>query len=621
MVRGFGVFFVLAPLVCFGFVGSAAAQDDTADTEGFATGFHIVRPGENLRRITESYLGSQDLWRRNLDLNPTIVDPDFLLPGQRLQVLLRPEDAVPSAQVVSVSGNVEERPDPIAWTRAQRQDLIVESDGVRTFDQSSTALRFHDGTSLVLTEDSIVFLKVAGRTLRGIETRSVEIVEGQADLARVETGETPPEIEIVIGDARARPKAGPTGASEARLRKSGSGAAQLMIYEGASQVEAGGKSVAVAEGMGTSVPEGAPPLPPEKLLPRAVLSSPARNGSVEVGRLQFSWQPVEGAAGYTVEVCSDAACEALVARAVGLTSTSWAAELLPVGDHQWRVTAVSPSGLDGYPAATQPFTVAPERAEFDPPAATFSISGIAVEPLREGASGTLYAPSARVRAEVEDPSGVASWRPVIDGEPAEKDDLRGRWSHGSHTVTVVAEDELGNRGAEARSLSFAVDAEAPELRWRVGGPELLTETLGKEALELRESRWWLRKAARRNARRARKNRPPLWTLVSWSNERVEGPRTLERRALIRGLYRDYSGVRLTGEAPSVLLLAPGILGAGSPGEAEVGRFLFLQAVDAGAGVEELTVTTTGSPSAGYELRARSRDRLGNASSASWVFSR
>lgn len=619
MLRSVGVSFWLALAVVFGLTCPVAAQDSAAVPDVYSTGFHIVRPGENLRRITESYLGSQELWQRNWALNPTIKNPHFLLPGERLQVLLQHRDAVPSAQVVSVSGTVEERPDPNAWTPAQRQDLIVESDGVRTFEQSSTALRFHDGTSLVLTEDSIVFLKVAGRTLRGIETRSVEIVEGQADLASAEVTEAMPEIEIVIGEATAKPRPDPEGVTEARLRKSVSGVAQLMIFEGESQVEAAGKTVSVAEGMGVSVPEGAPPLPPEKLLSRATLSAPEPNGTVAVGRLEFSWEPVEGATGYTVEVCSDPSCEALVVRAVGVTSTNWEARQLPVGDLQWRVTAVSPSGLDGYPA-TQPFSVVPERAEFEPPIATFSISGLSVERSQDGTSSTFYAPSARVLVEVEDPSGVASWQPVIDGEPAEKEDLEGGWSHGSHTVAVVSEDELGNRVQGRQSVSFAVDAEAPELSWRIGGEELLTEFFGDKGLELRESRWWLEKAARRNARRVRKNRPPVWTLVGWGNERVDRSGTLESEALIRGLYRDYRGLRLTGEAPGVLILAPGILDRSVDGGPRAGDFLFLWAVDGWAGVEDLTVMTVGSPSTGFELRARTRDRLGNVSSASWDFS-
>ena len=89
--------------------------------EGYQTGYHIVRPGENLRRISDDYLGSQELWEVNWRLNPEVTNPDFLLPGQRLLVLVKPQDSVPSAQVVSLAGRVEGRPVPIGWNPARRR--------------------------------------------------------------------------------------------------------------------------------------------------------------------------------------------------------------------------------------------------------------------------------------------------------------------------------------------------------------------------------------------------------------------------------------------------------------------------------------------------------------------
>ncbi len=602
-IRARAVVGALVVCAALGGVGSASGQAsggaEVAIPEGLIQGFHIVRPRDNLRNISRDYLGSEAAWELNWRLNPEIVDPDFLKPGQRIRVLMRPESSVPSAQVVSLSGRVEGRPVPIGWNPAQREDIVVEDDGMRTFAQSSTALRFHDGTSLVMTEDSIVFLKRAGRTLQGVETRSVEIVEGQADLAAAATTGERPEIEFVIGDATARPRPGAAGSAEARLRKSQEGTAQLMVYEGESQLAAGGQTVAVEQGMGASVPEGAPPGPPEKLLPRPVLRVPAPGAALELGRLEFSWEPVDAAVGYSVEVCLDSACEALIARIVGVAEARWQAGELPLGDLHWRATATSPSGLDGYPADTRPFVVAPTRAEFDPPTAELSIAGISVD--REGRR--YHAPSIRVRVEVEDPSGVESWGPVIDGKPSGKPDLEGTWSTGGHRVSVVAEDVLGNRG-ETGALSFEIDGDGPEISWRVGPPEMLGELADGRSLEAPEARWWLRKAAGRNARRMRNKRPPDWTLVGWSAARVELSRTLESPTLIEGLYRNYRSLRVAGNSPRVLILAPGVF-------SDEASFLLVEAVDEMSGVEELSIRNVGSRSDGFKLEATARDRLGN----------
>lgn len=622
-MRSTVVWFFFAVLPIAGAFEALQASDAEAVPPGYKTGYHIVRPGENLRRITRNYLGSEELWESNWRLNPDLENPDVIRPSRRLKVLLQPENAVPTAQVVSIAGTVQQRPDPISWTTAQRLDLLVESDGIQTEERSSTGLLFADGTRLVLTEDSTVFLKVAGRTLRGIETRSVEIVEGQADLAGSDAGSTgaSPEIEFVIGNTTSRPKPGSSGAAEARFRKSEAGSAQLMIYQGASEVSAGGKSVAVEEGMGTSVPVGAAPLPPEKLLPRPAMRQPQPGGALETGSLAFSWEPVPGAAGYSVEVCSDVACEALVRRAVGVTSTSWEAEDLSLGSFNWRVTAVSPSGLDGYPAATRPFSVVPRRAEFEAPTATFSMRGPWVERDLGSATVTYYSAGAEVQVEVSDPSGVRSWQPVIDSEVSTESRLQGIWPHGIHTVAVRGEDELGNSGQTETSISFTVDAEAPTLSWQVGGRELLEEFLGSGALETVEPRWWTKKAKQRNARRARKSRPPEWSLLAWGNQRIEPSATFENQELIEGLYQSYSGLRVTGDNPKVILVAPGIVDPRPADGRRVAEILVLEATDAWAGVEDLTVTTVGSPSTGYRLRAQSRDRLGNTASATWTFDR
>jgi len=347
------------------------------------------------------------------------------------------------------------------------------------------------------------------------------------------------------------------------------------------------------------------------------MESPQPNASLEMDRLEFSWQSVDGADAYSIEVCSDASCEALVKRAVDLPSPNWVAEELPLGDLYWRVTAVSPGGLDGYPAVPEPFSVAPGRAEFDPPIATFSLPGLAVERTLEGETRTYYAPTAPVRVAVEDASGVARWQPLIDEAPSEKGDLDGVWTHGLHTVTVEAVDELGNRGQQ--SVSFAVDGAAPELTWRIGGRELLDELSGEESLDQRGSRWWLKARARRNARRVRSHRVPYWTVIAWGNEDVESLVEVQRNNLEREVYRSDRGFRLTGEMPVAVLLAPGIVDYRVEGDANVGDVLVLQAADDWAGIEDLIVTTTGSPASGYKLRARARDRLGNVDSSTWDF--
>jgi hypothetical protein len=136
-----------------------------------------------------------------------------------------------------------------------------------------------------------------------------------------------------------------------RSRKASGEKAQVMVYGGSSVVASAGKSVNVGAGMGTEVEQGKAPQPPQKLLPAPALVEPMAEPAAEATlRAGFAWKSVPDAASYTIEVFRDAGATQLVERATGVRETSWQARALPYGDLYWRATAVSGTGLDGFPA-------------------------------------------------------------------------------------------------------------------------------------------------------------------------------------------------------------------------------------------------------------------------------
>jgi len=320
---------------------AARAEEPPA---GYRRGVHIVRPGDTLEQLADLYLGATRRWPELARLNPDVHDPRRLQPGSRLNIYLATNGTAPAAQIEGLSRTVDERPSPIPWSQAVQGDLLVEEDGVRTAAKSSAAMRFTDGTRLLVTEDSLVFLRRSGDRLKATSSRkAVEIVEGQADLSADAAGRTAgrtagraaaAEIEVRLGNTRATSRPNPAGTLNARARRPGEGGAKVMVYGGAGEVEAGGAKVAVAEGMGTSVGKDGPPGPPEKLLPAPRLLSPPADAELGFANPVFSWQPVPEAAAYVVELCRDPGCGQLLDRAVrpveGATA-EWHPEALAAG--------------------------------------------------------------------------------------------------------------------------------------------------------------------------------------------------------------------------------------------------------------------------------------------------
>lgn len=333
-----------------------ALAQDPPPPSGQDVGWHEVVEGETLEGITARYLGTSERWRENWKLNPDLENPHLISPGTRLRIIRSPR--VPTAEIRGVSRRVEEKPHPEAWVPARVGDKLKARDGIRTYRQSSAELGFDDGSHLRINEESLVFLREVGRKLEGAPNQSLEVVEGQADVeARATDDALPPDIEVILGEATARTRVTPGTSAQARTRKTGAGAAQLMVFGGEAELAAEGRSVRVATGMGTAAEAGQPPRPPEKLLPPPNPIHPAQGAAYEHSNPLFTWEPVPGATGYVVEVCRDAACGQILDRATGLGETSWTPRGLPLGELHWRVTAQGASGLDGFPSPPVSFTV------------------------------------------------------------------------------------------------------------------------------------------------------------------------------------------------------------------------------------------------------------------------
>ena len=477
-----------------------ALADNAVETEQ-PWGWYVVRPGDTIIDLTNRYLGSRDRWRENHELNPEIEDADVIEPGQHIRLLLPdklPDGALlrlissevdPPAsledrrcsQVVAAIRQPDSRSpfDQSCWTDAPERELLRSRDGIKTYEDTSALLEFPDGTTLALTEESLVFLSDEKPVREEVERTKIEIVEGQADLS-VEAGEEASEqFEIVLGDATATPEPGDDGSLATRARRPESGGAQLMVYSGRSDLEAAGATVQVETGMGSSVPEGEPPKPPEKLLPAPGGLDPAAEARLATPRPSFAWQPIEGARDYTVEICRDASCGSLVEREVAVADASWQPEGLPVEKLFWRVTAVSRTGLDGYPSDAVPFEILTGVEDTTAPEVTISFTGPQLVAPRSGLNDRWIAgPGMEIEVEATDEgSGVDRWTPSIDGREVEASALKGPWQKGEHTVKVTAVDGVGNE--RVVEVPFIYDPDPPELSWGYeGDPVAIGSTAG-----------------------------------------------------------------------------------------------------------------------------------------------
>jgi hypothetical protein len=339
---------------------------------GWEAGWHVVRPGDTLEGLARRLLGSHLYWRELHRLNPGIADPDLLLPGQRIRIWIERPAPLPNAQVETVAGRVDERPQPVPWRPAAEGDLLLERDGVRTFASGSSRLRFDDGTAVTLTENSLVFIHRQPPAATPVPRQEIEVQVGQADLEAAPRPGRAPAIDIVFGEARARAGGTAEAGLAARTGAERGGAARLMIYRGRGELAAAGETVDLAAGTGSTVEPKQPPRPAEALLAAPVPDLPEPDAQLGLDDPWLTWKAVPGAAGYAVEVCADEDCARLIERATGVAETRYRLAGAPAQSAFWRVRATSASGLAGFPSAPRRFVTVPS---VPPPPPTLVLRG------------------------------------------------------------------------------------------------------------------------------------------------------------------------------------------------------------------------------------------------------
>jgi hypothetical protein len=468
-LKGLAMVTALATLSCAVAGSSAPALGQDSQPASW----HIIRPGDTLDGILARYYGppsalsnatpsatgptnAADAVRaEGLRLNPQVVDPDLIYPGKRLRLAVEPEDVrLPVARLESIGARVEELPRPVSWIAALEGDLLLEGDGVRTYDDASAQLRFGDGSSVAATENALLFVRRPRDAKPSEVVRVLEVVRGRADLEITARPDGASRFEVVLGDAQAS-GAVPSGAPSARsrVRNEEKGTAKLMMYSGDAAIAAQGARVEVPQGTGTSVPPGAPPRPAEPLLPAPRWLSPSPGRDLPYSNPILRWAEVAGAASYQVELCSDAACARVLELVHDVRATDLQARLAR-GPLFARVGALSASGLDGYLSPAVELRVTDETPDREPP----------VLSVRPGGYGQLPVVEAR-----DERSGVVGIWFRLDPQGVERPlaeltlELAERAGGG---LEFIARDAVG---LEARSgaLGPTRDTTAPEIVFEI----------------------------------------------------------------------------------------------------------------------------------------------------------
>ena len=361
-----------------------------------------------------------------------------------LAAALAQRDATAEALLSDRQGWVEgQQPQDLVWTERPVNTVLIEEEKVRTLSRSTAQITFRDDSRLRLNANSqAVIQRMRVDPLSREEEAKVSLVEG--DFYALLAGKSQrksfelevPEVETEIDS------------TNFWVRRDATGSKFANYDERVLQISAQGESVSLGRNEAALVRSGAPPSDKIDMLPALALRAPADDQVAFDAAVELGWAPVEGAAGYWLEVAADPGFERMTFSRWGLAEDSHRSTPLEVGSYYWRVAALDKFGLPGERSDVWRFHV---RSDSTPP---YLSIGTPSE------RGILRESPVELRGESEPGARVE-----LDGRPLQLD-AEGRFQAlyeprpGPNQMTVKAIDAAGNETVRSRDFIYMPDEQA-----------------------------------------------------------------------------------------------------------------------------------------------------------------
>src|SRR5690606_24350595 len=325
-----------APLALHPTLVQAAEANLTPPGDTSSVWTYSVRPGDTLGSIAQTYLDSRRSWHQLLHYNR-------LQSGSELQVgsVLRipvdwPKQQPASAHVQQTQGTVRVRRARLSQFQPLKEGQTLEiGDEIQT-GQGSVSIRFADGSTLQLNENStLIFNTLTRYGNSGMVDTRTRLLNGSlsTEVKRQQQGD---RYEIATPSAVAAVRG-----TEFRLTTDAR-STRAEVTDGVVQLRTDQQTISVAAGYGVSV-SGTQVTPPV-----ALLAAPAPDQLPDkIDQLPWTlkWQPISGADHYVAELYQQP--EGTLVRNLKLSRASWTFEQLINGSYTLMLRAVDTTGFQG----------------------------------------------------------------------------------------------------------------------------------------------------------------------------------------------------------------------------------------------------------------------------------
>ena len=329
------------------FLSTGHAQQATPVATEPSIGY-TIQPGEKLIRLSKRLLKDPEAWSEVARFNQ-LGNANALQPGQTIQLPLRLLKPIPAnAKVVSMSGDVQ-----LGTSPAAVGTTLVEGSRLQTGANSSAVVELADGSRITLLPNTLAELATsqnyATRDARSSASTTwfsglIRLVQGSLDTAasKLARRATPLQIQTPTSLVGVRGTQFRVAFDDPATQN-----ARTEVLEGLVQADnpAQGSGAALPKGKGAVINPAVKEITVVNLLKAPDLS--ATPADVFKPLALWPMPGLEGAAGFRVQVASDASFNQIVR---DLVVTTGSADLASLDNGSWfaRIRGIDAGGIEGY---------------------------------------------------------------------------------------------------------------------------------------------------------------------------------------------------------------------------------------------------------------------------------
>ncbi len=257
------------------------------------------------------------------------------------------------AQFLTVEGDVQYQKSPTTdWTSAETRTPLFNGDWVKTGGGASAELIFSNGSLYTIGPNALLEIYSQFNPSTSRKNNSVQMQIGSVEVATTDDASSvrTPGSQVTV-DSESTTQVG-VDAQKSTAVMAEKGSASVAPSSGGTQVK-----LAIGEKL-TATPQGGLSAIKKLLMPPAALTPADNQVFLESNdsRVDFSWDPIQGAAGYVLQVSRSRLFTSLEINSKRQKTTA-SARVTAEGAFYWRVASTGPGGDIGPFSAFRRFRV------------------------------------------------------------------------------------------------------------------------------------------------------------------------------------------------------------------------------------------------------------------------